>query len=87
MLRKIVAVLLALVMLGSVVIPVMAANSEQNEACKSCNSCSNLENKNVAVFELKGLEKSEALAKALANKDVRKLMNKLAKNRCSQKQL
>jgi|Deesub1362B_J571_1020462.scaffolds.fasta_scaffold09243_4 hypothetical protein len=76
MLRKVVAVLLALVMLGSVVSPAVAASNKQTE-CRSCNSCSNLENKNVAVFELKGLEKNRLIEKAMKNEKVQKLMDEL----------
>jgi|Deesub1362B_J571_1020462.scaffolds.fasta_scaffold10444_1 hypothetical protein len=54
----------------------MAVSNEQAK-CRSCNSCSNLENKNVAVFELEGLEKNKVLAKALKNKEAKKLIEVL----------
>jgi len=63
-------------MLGSVVSPAVAASNKQTE-CRSCNSCSNLENKNVAVFELKGLEKNRLIEKAMKNEKVQKLMDEL----------
>ncbi len=76
--RKFVALLVVLVVLGNIIMPAMAVSNKQTE-CRSCNSCSNLENKNVAVFELKGLEKNKVLAKALTNEDVKKLIGVLAK--------
>jgi len=76
-LRRVVAVLLVLVMLSSAVVPAMAASNEQTPACSKYNSFSAVENKNVAVFALKGLEKIETLAKALKNKDITKLIKKL----------
>jgi hypothetical protein len=51
----------------------MATSNEQTKACKSCNSCSNLEDDNVVVFELKGLEKSFVLAKILKNEEFLKV--------------
>lgn len=77
MLRKVVALLMVLVMLGSVVTPAMAAGSEQTKACKSCNSCSNLEKINVAVFEVSGLEKNKSIEKAVKDKKVKRIMDEL----------
>ncbi len=42
----------------------IAANNEQLQECKTCSTCSANLKRDVAVFELNGLEKSEALAKA-----------------------
>jgi hypothetical protein len=73
--RGTLALLLVFVMLSSVA-TVMAANANE----KTCKSCS-LKDKNakVVVIEVKGLKKNEALAKALKNEDVKKLMDELTK--------
>lgn len=80
MLRKVVGVLLVLIMLGSVITPAMATNINENEACKTCNTCKYGKNAKVSIIELEGLEKNEALTKALKDKDFRELMDKLIKN-------
>lgn len=77
MFRKLVGVLLVLVMLSSVVSPALAASIEQ-KACPSCSKVITGKSK-IAVVEVNGIEKNEILAKALKNKDVRKLVNVLAK--------
>ena len=73
-LKKSMILLLVLVMLSGVVSPVMAANT-----CSACGKNSANPNAKVAVIEVKGLEKNKALAKALNDEDVKKLMNELVK--------
>jgi len=70
--KKVVASLLVLVVLSSVVSPVMACGcaKETNNKDKDAK---------VAVVEVKGMEKNVAIAKALKNKDVKKLLNLLTK--------
>ena len=77
--RRLVNVLLILVMLGGVMSPVLAANTEQNLACPSCSKVATGKSK-VTVVEINGIEKNEILAKALKNEDVKKLVNVLIRN-------
>lgn len=74
-LRRVLALLLVLVMLGSVVSPALAVNVEQKTP--ACPSCSKLTtgNSKVAVVEINGIERNEILAKVLKNKDVKKIVN------------
>ena len=65
-------------MLSSVISPVMATN-KANEV-GTCPACSTKPNTEVAVIEVKGMEKNEAIAKALKNEDVKKLMNEFVKH-------
>ncbi len=73
---KFVSMLLVLVMLSSAVMPVMAAENE--EVCEKCGYPANSEiSKDIAVFEVKGLEKIVTLVKVLKDEDVTKLVKKL----------
>lgn len=62
-------------MLSSVVSPVMACG---------CSTSKGMKKPKVAVIELKGLEKNEAIAKALKNEEVRKLTKQLRSDGFSQ---
>lgn|GEM_PF-2363535 len=73
--KRVTALLLVLVMLSSAISPAMAAN----EGCPACGKNPANPNAKVAVIEVKGLEKNKALAKALKNEDVKKLMDELVK--------
>jgi len=76
--RKLICVLLVLVMLVSVVSPALATSTEQNLTCPSCSKLTT-GNSKVAVVEINGIEKNEILAKALKNKDVKKIANMLTR--------
>ncbi len=74
--KKVVGVLLALVILGNLVMPAMAAEvGATNDVKPACPACS----QNVVAIEVKGLEKSFILAKALENEDLKKVLKILAK--------
>ena len=75
MFKKLASVFLVLVVLSSVVSPALAASIEQ----KACPSCSKAGNSKIAVVDVIGIEKNEIIAKALKNKDVRKLANMLGR--------
>ncbi|WP_456468382.1 hypothetical protein [Archaeoglobus sp.] len=62
-------------MLGSAVMPVMAAGNE--EVCEKCGCLANSESTDVAVLEVKGLEKAFLIADILKNDDFKKLKSAL----------
>ena len=73
--KRFVALLMALVVLGSAVMPAIAAGNEG--VCKKCGCPANSESEDVAVLEVKGLEKVFLIADILKNEDVKKLRNAL----------
>ena len=64
----------------SVVSPAVAATTANETNSCQCSACSLAKSAKVSVVEVKGLEKNEAIAKALKNEDIRKLMDVLTKN-------
>lgn len=74
--KKVVGVLLALVILGNLVMPAMAAEvGATNDVKPACPACS----QNVVAIEVKGLEKSFILAKALNDKNLKRVSDMLTK--------
>jgi hypothetical protein len=77
--RLLIGALLILVTLGSIVSPALAVSIEQKSSvCLSCSKVTTGKSK-VTVVEINGIEKNEILAKALKNKDVKKLVSILAR--------
>ena len=67
-----------LVMFGGLISPALAVDAKQN-ACPSPSEVITGKSK-VTVVEINGIEKNEILAKALENKDIKKLIKVMEKN-------
>jgi len=79
--NKIAAILIATIMMMAIIAPAMATNSDANSVYKSstCPVCPN-KDANVSAIELQGIEKNEAIAKALKDEEFIKLKSVLAES-------
>jgi hypothetical protein len=73
--RKMLGLVLVLVMLGSVISPAMAAGVSKEVNSGNTQTCPCIRSENVAIVEVKGLEKSMALARTLKLEETKKLID------------
>lgn len=79
--RKVVALLLVLAMLGTIVSPAVAAEQDQKDTCSTCRggTCPS-GNSDVTIIDVEGPAKNKKIAKALKDSDVKKIIAKLKEN-------